>query len=45
LVELDAVAVEIGEGFSQVVEQAVRLCRLDDNIVDIDFNVAADILL
>jgi hypothetical protein len=43
-VELDAVAVEVGESFAQVVEQAVLFQGLDDNIVDIDFDVAADLL-
>jgi hypothetical protein len=35
-VELDAVAVEVGEDFSQVVEQAVCFCGLDDDVVDVD---------
>jgi hypothetical protein len=44
-VELDVVVVEVGEGFSQVVEQVVCFCGLDDNVVDVDFDVATDLLL
>jgi hypothetical protein len=44
-VELDAVAVEVGGGFSQVVEQAVCFRGIDDDIVDVDFDVTADLLL
>jgi hypothetical protein len=44
-VELDVVAVEVGKGFSQVIEQAVCLCGFDDNVVDIDLDVVADLLL
>jgi hypothetical protein len=44
-VELDVVAVEVGEGFLQVVEQAICFRGLDDDIVDVDFNVVADLFL
>jgi hypothetical protein len=44
-VELDAVAVEVGESFSQVVEQAVCFRSFDDDVVDVDFDVAADLFL
>jgi hypothetical protein len=44
-VELDAVAVEVGKGFSQIVEQAVCLCGFDDDVVDVDLDVAADLFL
>jgi hypothetical protein len=44
-VELDAVAVEVGEGFSQIVKQAVCFRHFDDDIIDVDLDVAADLFL
>jgi hypothetical protein len=44
-VELDVVAIEIGEGFTQIVEQAIYFSGLDDDVVDVDFDVAAYLLL
>jgi hypothetical protein len=44
-VELDAVLIEVGKGFPQIVEQVICLCGLDDDIIDIDLNVATDLLL
>jgi hypothetical protein len=42
-VELDAVAVEVSKSFPQVVEQAVYFRGFDDDIVDVDLDVAADL--
>jgi hypothetical protein len=44
-VELDAVVIEVGEGFAQIVEQVVCFPGLDDDIIDIYFDVADDLLL
>jgi hypothetical protein len=44
-VKLDAISVEVGKGFSKVIEQAVCLCGLDDNVVDIDLDIAANLFL
>jgi hypothetical protein len=44
-IELDAVSIEVGEGFPQIVEQAICLRGPDDNVVDVDLNVATDLLL
>jgi hypothetical protein len=44
-VKLDAISVEVGEGFSKVIEQAICLCGLDDNVVDIDLDIAANLFL
>jgi hypothetical protein len=44
-VELDAISIEVGEGFSKVIEQAICFCGLDDNVVDIDLNIAANLFL
>jgi hypothetical protein len=45
LIELDAVPIKIGEGFPQIVEQAICHCVLDDDVVDVDLDVATDLLL
>jgi hypothetical protein len=42
---IDAVSIEVGEGFPQIVEQAICLRGLDDDIVDVDLNDATDLLL
>jgi hypothetical protein len=44
-VELDAVSVEVGESFSQIIKQTIWLCRLDDDVVNVDLDVAADLFL
>jgi hypothetical protein len=44
-VEIDAVVVEVGKGFSQIFKQTVCLRELDDDVVNIDLDVAADLLL
>jgi hypothetical protein len=44
-VEHDVVAIEVGESFTQVIEQAVCFRGLDSDIVDIYFDVASDLLL
>jgi hypothetical protein len=44
-VELNAVAVEVSESFSQVVEQAVCFRSFDDDIIDVDFDVATNLFL
>jgi hypothetical protein len=35
-VELDVVSIKIGEGFLQIIEQAICLCGFDDDVVDVD---------
>jgi hypothetical protein len=42
-VKLDVVSVEVGKGFSKVIEQAICLRGLDDDVVDIDLNIAANL--
>jgi hypothetical protein len=44
-IELDAVPVKIGEGFPQIIEQTICLCGFDDDFVDIDLDIATDLLL
>jgi hypothetical protein len=44
-VELDAIAVEVGKGFSQIFEQTVSLRGFYNDVVDVDFDIAADLLL
>jgi hypothetical protein len=44
-VELDAVAVEVGEGFTQIVRQVICFRCLDDDIVNVDLNIATDLFL
>jgi hypothetical protein len=44
-VKLDAVAVKVGEGFSQIVKQAVCFRHFDDDIIDVDLDVATDLFL
>jgi hypothetical protein len=44
-VELDVVSIEIGEGFPQIVKQAICLHGLNDDVVDIDLDVATNLLL
>jgi hypothetical protein len=44
-VKLDAISVEVGEGFSKVIEQAICLRGLDDNVVDIDLDIVANLFL
>jgi hypothetical protein len=39
-VELDAVSIKVGESFAQVIEQAACFQGLDDDIVDVYFDVA-----
>jgi hypothetical protein len=44
-VKLDAISVEVGKGFSKVIEQAICLCGLDDDVVDVDLDIAANLFL
>jgi hypothetical protein len=44
-VELDAVSIEVGERFLQIIEQVICRRGLDDDIIDIDLNIATDLLL
>jgi hypothetical protein len=44
-VELDVVSIEIGKGFPQIVEQAICLRGLNDDVVDVDLDIATDLLL
>jgi hypothetical protein len=44
-VEFYAVVVEIGKGFSQVIEQAVCFCGFDDDVVNVNFDVMTYLLL
>jgi hypothetical protein len=44
-IELDAVPIKIGEGSPQIVEQAIYLCKFDNDVVDVDLDVATNLLL
>jgi hypothetical protein len=44
-VKLDAISVKVGEGFSKIIEQAICFRGLDDNVIDLDLDVVADLIL
>jgi hypothetical protein len=44
-VELDAIPIKVGESFSQIVKQAVCLRGLDDDVIDIDLDIMANLFL
>jgi hypothetical protein len=44
-VKLDAISVEVGEGFSKIIEQAICFRGLDDNVVNIDLDIATNLFL
>src|SRR3954452_21429646 len=43
-VQLDLISLEVVEGFSQIVDVRGAFAGFDDNIIDVDFNVFADLL-